>query len=174
MDTRDPMMLVLPRPEIEALDLGPFLRRFGGSALPEGAELAALMGRFTFIVHGYDDAPHEVYAIGEVRAFYRKLWDEWPYWLFFCDLRTEGLMMMTLCCLKELSGTKRLGEPSAKVEIDPLELIRFNSDGFIPMNDMFERAGESEMAIYRRTKAVMEYYRFPFDEPPPEPSRGSP
>jgi len=74
---------------------------------------------------------------------------------------------MTLCCLKELSGTKRLGEPSAQVEIDPLELVRFVASGFTPMNEMFERAGESEAAIYRRTKAVMEYYGLPFDEPPP-------
>lgn len=168
MDTRDPMMLVLPRPEIEALDLGPFLRRFGVSELPEGAELGALMGRFNFMVHGYDDHPHEVYAIEEVRAFYRELWDQWPYWLFFCDLRTEGLLMMTLCCLNQLSGAKKLGEPSTQVMLDPMELIRFISDGFIPMNEMFERAAAPEMAIYRRTKAVMEYYKMPFDAPPPE------
>ena len=168
MDTRDPMMLVLPRPEIEALDLGPFLRRFGASVLPDGAELGALMGRFNFMVHGYDDHPHEVYAIEEVRAFYRQLRDEWPYWLFFCDLRTEGLMMMTLCCLQQLSGSKKLGEPAAQVVFDPLELIHFISDGFCPMNEMFERAGASEMDIYRRTKEVMEYYNMPFDVPPPE------
>jgi hypothetical protein len=167
MDARDPIMLVLPRAEIKALKFKPFLRRFGSKALPKGAELAALMGRFNFMVHGYDDDPQEVYVIEEVRAFYRKLWKEWPYWLFFCDLRTEGLMMMTLCCLNQLSGAKILGEPAAKVMIDPLELIRFISDGFPPMNEMFERAGASEMAVYRRTKAVMEYYKMPFDEPPP-------
>ena len=168
MVTRDPIVLLLPRPEIAALDLKPFLRRFGVSALPEGAGLATLMGRFTFTVHGYDDDPQEVYAIEEVRAFYRKLWKQWPYWLFFCDLRTEGLLMMTLCCLNQLSGAKKLGEPAAQVIVDPMEIIRFISDGFMPMNEMFERAAASEMAIYRRTKAVMEYYEMPFDEPPPE------
>lgn len=168
MDTSAPMMLVLPRPEIEALNLDPFLRRFGVDKLPSGSELSALMGCFNFMVHGYDDDPQEVYAIAEVRAFYKKLWEEWPYWLFFCDLRSEGLLMMTVCCLKELSGAKRLGEPDAKVVINPLELVRFISAGFAPMNAMFERAGESEMAIYRRTKAVMEYYGLPFDAPPPD------
>jgi len=168
MAADDPMFLVLPRPEIEDLDLSAFLRRFGSDALPEGAELGALMGRFNFMVHGYDDDPHEVYAIEEGRAFYRKLWREWPYWLFFCDLRTEGLMMMTLCCLDQLSGAKKIGEPSTQVRFDPLELLRFISDGFIPMNEMFERAAAPEMAIYLRTKAVMEYYKFPFDAPPPE------
>ena len=104
----------------------------------------------------------------QVRAYYRKLRDEWPYWLFFCDLRTEGLMMMTLCCLDQVSGVKKLGEPSAQVVLDPMELIHFISDGFNPMNEMFERAGASETAIYDRTKAVMEYYNMPFDVPPPE------
>ena len=32
MEPRDPLMLVLPRPEIEALNLRPFLRRFGAGA----------------------------------------------------------------------------------------------------------------------------------------------
>lgn len=44
-----------------------------------------------------------------------------------------------------------------------MELLRF-----IPMNEMFERAGASEVAIFQRTKAVMEYYKMPFDVPPPE------
>ena len=168
MDAYEPMMLVLPRLEIEALDLGPFLRRFGVRALPKDAELGALMGRFNFMIHGYDDDPREIYAIEEVRAFYGKLRTEWPYWLFFCDLRTEALMMMTLCCMNQLTGSKRLGEPSAQVILDPMELLRFISGGFIPMNEMFERAGASELAIFQRTKAVMEYYKLPFDVPPPE------
>lgn len=162
-----PLMLVFPRPEIEALNLAPFLRRFGYDALPEGNQLGELMGRFSFMVHGYDDDPHEVYAIAEVRAYYRKLRDEWPYWLYFCDLGNEGLLMMTVCCLQELSGAKKSGEPAAKVVINPLELLHFISGGFPPMNEMFERAGASEMAIYERTKAVMEYYGLPFDAPPP-------
>ena len=61
MEPRDPLMLVLHRPEIEALNLRPFLRRFGSDTLPKGAELAALTGCFNFIVHGYDDDPQEVY-----------------------------------------------------------------------------------------------------------------
>lgn len=75
--------------------------------------------------------------------------------------------MMILSCLRELSGAKRVGEPVTRALIDPQELIQFVSDGFTPMNEMFERAGQSEIAIYRRTKAVFGYFGFPFDEPPP-------
>ena len=58
------------------------------------------MGRFNFIVHGYDDDPHEVYAIEAIRTFYQTLNRRWPYWFFFCDLRGEGLKMMMACCMK--------------------------------------------------------------------------
>lgn len=164
----DPMMLVFPRQEVEALEMGPFLRRFGKDILPEGSELASLMGRFNFIVHGYDDDPHEVYAIESIRTFYQTLRRNWPHWFFFCDLRGEGLMMMTACCMKQLSGAKHTGRPTANIVLDPMELIEFVSDGFIPMNEMFERAGMSEMAIYNRTGEIMRYYNFPFDAPAPE------
>ena len=76
--------------------------------------------------------------------------------------------MMILCCLRELSGAKRVGEPVTTAMIDLLELLRFVSDGFTPMNEMFERAGQPEIEIYRRTKAVFEYFSFRFDQPPPE------
>ena len=166
MDRSDSIMLVLPRSEIESLNFRPFLGRFGLSALPCDAELAALMGRFEFMVHGYDDEPEEIYAVEDIRRFYRQLWQEWPYWLYFCDLRSEGLMMMTLCCLDHLSGAKRVGQPSAQVLLDPVELVRFVSGGFGPMNEMFERSGAPERAIYDRTRQIFEYFNLPADMPP--------
>lgn len=162
----DPITLVLPQQEVEAVDLRPFLRRFGRDVLPEGRELAILMGRFNFVVHGYDDEPDEVYAIKAVRTYYQALREEWPYWFFFCDLRGEGLMMMTACCMRQLSGVKRSGQAQAGIMIDPMELVHFVSEGFTPMNEMFERGGLPETAIYDRTGEIMRYYGLPFEEPP--------
>ena len=76
-------------------------------------------------------------------------------------------MMLTMCCLENLSGTKRVGEVQAKVEIDPMELLRFIMKGWWPMNEMCDRAGLSERAIYDRSKAIMEYYHVPYNVPPP-------
>lgn len=168
MNDPEPIMLVFPRLEVEAMNFRPFLRRFGADRLPSGPELAALMGRFNFFVHGYDDHPDELYAIPEVRKFYRRFLEIWPYWFYFCDLRCEALLMMTLCCIDRLSGTKRDGTPLANVAIDPLDVLRFVAAGFAPMNLMFERAGASEMAIYERTRDIMAYFDLPFDEPPPD------
>lgn len=126
-----------------------------------------MMGKFQFLVEGWDDDPQELYAIPEVRKFYQHLHRVWPYWFFFCDLDTETLTMMTLCLMPNLKGFKRLDEPKAAVEYDPMDLIRFIQQNFLPLNTMMERAGMSEMAIYERTKEVFQHYKLPYDVVPP-------
>jgi hypothetical protein len=53
------------------------------------------------------------------------------------------------------------------VSIEPLEILRFISGGFVPINEMCERAGMSERQIFDRTEAVFEYFNLPFDEQAP-------
>jgi hypothetical protein len=56
----------------------------------------------------------------------------------------------------------------AAVEYDPMELIGFIQKNFGPLNAMMERAGMSEMDIYKRTRDISHYFKLPFDSPPPE------
>ena len=86
---------------------------------------------------------------------------------FFRDLRGESLMMLTMCCPDHLEGQTKAGEALSQIQIDPRELLQFILDGWGPMNEMCERAGLSERAIYDRSKAIMEYYHLPYDVPPP-------
>jgi len=88
-------------------------------------------------------------------------------WFYFCDLQAETLTMMTLCLLPNISGFKRLGEPMAKVEYDPLDLLRFIEKNFIPLNTMMMRAGLSEMDICNRTRDVFQHFNLPYDSEPP-------
>ncbi len=67
-----------------------------------------------------------------------------------------------------LAAVGKDGRPVVGVSLDPMTLLRFVAADFNSMNEMCERAGLSERAIYDRTKEVMEYFRFPFDAPPPE------
>ena len=127
-----------------------------------------MIGKFQFLVEGWDDGPQELYSIPEVRKFYQRFHRVWPCCFFFCDLRTETLTMMTLCMLPNLSGYKRLGEPNASVEYDPMDLIHFIQKNFVPLNMMMERAGMSEMDIYNRTRDVFHRYKLPYDSEPPE------
>ncbi len=125
------------------------------------------MGGFAFIVEGYDQAPREIYAIPEVRKLYTAFHRAWPYWLHLCDLNQDSLKTMVLCCQPSLAAVSRQGRPLVGVELDPGELPCFVADDFGPMNRMCERAGLSERAINDRTKEVMEFFGFQFEEPPP-------
>lgn len=72
---------------------------------------------------GWNDDPNELHAIPEIRKFYQQFHHVWPYWLFFRDLHTETLRMMTLWLPPNLPGYKRLGEPNAAVEYDQTDLL---------------------------------------------------
>ena len=165
---KDALIFVFSKEQVRQRKLAHFLKTFGPAALPEGPELATMMGSFQFLVDGWNDDPNELYAIPEIRKFYQHFYQTWPYWFFFCDLHTETLQMMTLCLLPNLKGFKRVGEPKAAVEYEPLDLLRFIEKNFIPLNTMMERAGMSEMDIYNRTNDLFQYYGLPFDAPPPE------
>jgi hypothetical protein len=49
-----------------------------------------------------------------------------------------------------------------------LEILKFISGGFGPMNELCERAGMSERQIFERTQAVFGYFNLPFDAESPE------
>ena len=163
----DLILYKFSRDRVEAGYAKDFLSRFGDSALPTGKKLEAMMNSLAQMIDGYNHDPREIYAIPEVRAFYKQLWEVWPYWLFFCNLDSENLMMMVMCCLESLDALKVKGQSQVKVSISPLEVVRFISGGFVPMNEMCERAGMSERQIFDRTKAVFEYFNLPFDAGPP-------
>lgn len=164
----DAVIVIFSKMQVRHRKLAHFLKQYGPSALPDGPELAAMMGTFQFFVDGWNDDPQELYAIPEIRKFYQEFHQKWPYWFFFCDLTTETLSMMTLCLLPNIQGFKRLGEPTAAAEYDPLDLVRFIEKNFAPLNTMMERAGMSEMDIYHRTRDIFRYFNLPFDAPPPE------
>jgi hypothetical protein len=76
--------------------------------------------------------------------------------------------MMTLCLMPNLASFKRLGEPLAKVEYDPADLLPLISRDLGPLNAMMERAGMTELAIYERTRDVFRHFHLPFHVAPPE------
>ena len=70
--------------------------------------------------------------------------------------------------MPNFQGFKRLGQPQASVEYDPMDLIRFIQKNFGPLNAMMERAGMSEMDIYNRTRDIFHHYKLPYNAQPPE------
>lgn len=151
------------RVKVERGDFSHFLSLYAPAKLPAGRRLREMMNSLMFGIEGYDDDPREVHSIPEVRGFYQAFHTAWPYWLYFCNLETEALRMMVLCCLPSLTAMKVDGRPDVAVEYDRLELLRFLRGDFPPMNAICERAQMFERLIYDRTKAVFEYFDLPFD-----------
>jgi hypothetical protein len=168
LQEKDIVVVVFSKAQVRHCKTAHFLKQFGRDALPEGPDLASMMGKFEFLVEGYDDDPQEIYGIPEVRKFYQHLHRVWPYWFFFCDLGSQTLTMMTMCLMPKFSGFKRLGAPSASVEIDSTDLLNFIRSNFGPLNLVMERAGMSERDIYNRTRDVFHHYKLPYDVEPPE------
>lgn len=155
------------RDRVEVSDFSHFVGLYDLTVLPNGEPLAAMMDTLVFLFDGYNDHPDELYAIPEIRRFCVSFHSAWPYWLYFCNLENDGLQMMIFCCLNTLSAVKVKGAIQCRVEYDPVELIEFVAADFPSMNEICERAGMNELAIYERTKAIFEYFNFPFDAPPP-------
>lgn len=155
------------RPKVERCDFSHFLGLYAPDKLPTGSRLRETMDRMIFVISGYDDDAREVHTIPEVRRFYTAFHQAWPYWLYFCDLHTEALKMMVMCCLPSFAAMKVDGSPNVAVKYDPLELLRFVSNDFGPMNTMCERAEMPERMIYDRSKAIFEYFGMPFNVEPP-------
>jgi len=76
-------------------------------------------------------------------------------------------MMMVMCCIDSIDALKVQGQDQVQVSLEPLEILQFISGGFVPMNEICERAGMSERQIFDRTKAVCEYFNLPFNEQAP-------
>lgn len=155
------------REKVERGDYSHFLSLNAPEKLPTGRRLREMMNATIFGIEGYDDDPREIHSIPEIRRFYAAFHAAWPYWLYFCNLDTEALRMMVLCCLPSIAAIKIDGRPNVAVEYDRLELLHFIGNDFVPMNSICERGGMFERLIYDRTKAIFGYFNLPFDAEPP-------
>jgi hypothetical protein len=90
--------------------------------------------------------------IPELRHFYSAFHRAWPYWLYFCNLETDTLRAMTICCLPEMTTLQVDGRPKVAVTFDPLVLLKFLKQDFLAMNLICEWAEMFEERIFDRTR----------------------
>ena len=165
---RDLIFYQFGRSKVERGDFSHFLSRYSPAKLPEGRRLRELMDGIVFGIEGWDADPREIHMIPEVRRFYTAFHDAWPYWLFFCNLDTDILRAMTLCCLPSISTMQVDGQEQVSVTCEPRDLLNFIKRDLLPMNLMCDRGGMFEDRVHSRTQAVFEYFGLPF-EPEPQP-----
>ena len=111
-------------------------------------------GAVSLVFHGYDGDPRELEAIPEVREWFAKLFEAWPYWSFFAS-RIDQTVPLVLTLL--LPGETVAGEPGMvgwSFDMDKLEpLLR---DMFCHQNELIERLEIGEDVNKRVTHDFME------------------
>ncbi len=149
------------RPKVERGDFSHFIRLYHPDKLPSGRALRQMMNSLTFMIEGFDSDPRELHSIPEVRRFYAAFRKAWPYWLFFCNLDSEELRMMTLCCLPSIAALSVDQQSKVVVEYDRQELLEFLRENLILMSAMCQRGDVLEKSVHERTRAIFTYFGLP-------------
>lgn len=169
-------MMSTPRCEVEACDTAPFIERMSPLVAKPQPEHA---GGFVFMVDGYNDSPDEIYEIPAVRAYYRKLDQEWPYLLFFANTELESLAVITWCLMGNISCAKAVGT-QALTKYDIPELLLWMGKRFGHMAHLMQKAHGArcssefrkrgkvstpcDQAVVDRTRTIFQSYNLPFNE----------
>ena len=111
-------------------------------------------GAVTLVFHGYDDDPRELEAIPEVREWFARLFEAWPYWSFFAS-RIDQTVPLVLSLL--LSGEAVAGEPGmVGWSFDLEELKPLLLEMFCHQNELIERLEIGEDVNERVTRDFLE------------------
>ncbi len=135
----DPVVFVISRQQVEALDLDEpldFLHSLVPTAHPHHAW--AYKGRLSLVIAGYETDPRELFEIPEVCRYLRALDEQWPFWLFFFNQVDDSIKLIALCLASSIEVV-----PGA-AHIDPDGLRRFMERAFTAVNYLFESYGFPE------------------------------
>jgi hypothetical protein len=111
-------------------------------------------GCVTLVFDGYDDDPRELESIPEVREWFAKLFEAWPYWSFFAN-RIDQTVPLILTLL--LPGEQVAGEPGMvgwTFDLDELKPLLFKMFGY--QNELIERLEISEEVNERASRDFLD------------------
>jgi len=139
-DNTDPALVVIDitRQEIESGSIASTLERL--HVLTDSREnVLRYRESMLFQVSGYDGDPRELPEIPEVRAFFKRLNEEWPHWMWFLlrGVGGIGLLMGLLCDVRMI----RYPDGSYGTELLDEDLAGVLDDMFRRGNALFEAYG---------------------------------
>ncbi len=111
-------------------------------------------GAVTLVFNGYDDDPRELESIPEVREWFAKLFQAWPYWSFFAS-RIDQTVPLVLTLL--MPGEMVAGEPGmVGWEFDPDQLKPLLLEMFAHQNELIETLEIGEDVNERASRDFLE------------------
>ena len=130
------LVLQIPREQIEQQNISTTLEKL--LVLSDNRQQALLRKESLMIsVSGYDSDRREIFEIPAVRAFFKRLTAEWPYWLWFLSRKTGTVaLFMTLLCQVKIHRSRR-GSFGTEF-LEPEELAATMMDLFHRANPLFD------------------------------------
>jgi hypothetical protein len=148
----------ITRDEVENLDLSRFFDNHGTWPMQRGLSLERLMDSLILEVDGYGEDPREICTIPEVRAYFQRLYELWPWWAFFLHTGAQNLAVSYLCLLDDVrvvpSATP--GKTGFRCNAEQLQVLLMHE--FACLNFLCDRAGLSEERSDIRSRAVVDMF----------------
>ena len=148
----EPVILMFSRRQVETCDIDEpvqFLRRLTA----DRHTAIEFCGRINLVVDGYNDDPRELFEVPEVRAYLKRLDQEWRYWFFFLSQADESIKLLESC----LCETIEVVPGVTSVDMEQLErslarhfgaMYRLGDDLDLP-EEMCEEVAEGIVGMFR-------------------------
>lgn len=101
---------------------------------------------------GYDHDPRELYELQEVRAFMLRLDNEFPFWLYFINLRQDMLMIIYLCLCPYTT------DKDGRCTLDPSAWGGLVERHFVAMTRLAKKHGVDEGLLEQRSKEIIDFF----------------
>jgi hypothetical protein len=111
-------------------------------------------GAVTLVFNGYDDDPRELHSIPEVREWFTKLFEAWPYWAFFASRIDETVPLVLTLLLPGETVAGEHGMVGWAFDLDKLKPLLFKMFGY--QNELIERLGIGEDMNERVSRDFLE------------------
>ena len=111
-------------------------------------------GTVTLVFNGYDDDPREIEAIPEVRKWFSRLFEAWPYWSFFASRIDQTVPLVLSLLLSGETVAGELGMAGWSFDTDKLKPLLLKM--FCHQNELIERLEIGEEMNERVTQDFME------------------
>ena len=156
--------IVITREDIETQDTSrvlSILERFRSSKKVAKENLE----KVSVSVYGYEEDSRELFEIPEIRAWFSKICEEFPYWFYFLYKGLGSLKLVVFSIVPYTVLSRDTEQSMLRVDIDMTELGPLLYRNYLGLNEMCYFAGLGDKEIYKISKEVSEILTPGFDYP---------
>lgn len=161
MKTTHYQIIVSPE-DVIALNTAPICALLNPQPGDSPERLRALQGKVMILTDSFrfreGADQRELYLIPEIRAFWKKVKKDCPYWFYYFSLDRANLWLSTVATFDALVVERRRGESQSMVHMHREELASFVDSMDPATKELCRRAGHPKSFHSRLMKRVVRYY----------------